>query len=212
MLEEFFKKNKKSGESNKYFNDFTAKGEFAISNNDSLKSLFSQLAGLTFDNGILRIHSLGSSYVWTEYITYYFEEYKNKVYSFAFDWLGRQFSVDLFNKDLIYMFDPATGESFKLEQNIFGFFNEDLSIYKEGTLITDEFYQLSNLHLNNLDFNQCIGYKKILFLGGEDNISNLELIDMEVYWEINRQVFRKIKGLPEGMKINKISFKDTRYS
>ncbi|WP_434798222.1 T6SS immunity protein Tdi1 domain-containing protein [Terrisporobacter vanillatitrophus] len=33
-----------------------------------------------------------------------------------------------------------------------------------------------------------MGYKVPLFLGGEDDISNLEEIDMEVYWSVTGQL------------------------
>ena len=35
-----------------------------------------------------------------------------------------------------------------------------------------------------LPHNKCVGYKVPLFLNGEDDIENLEVSDMEVYWEI----------------------------
>jgi hypothetical protein len=39
-----------------------------------------------------------------------------------------------------------------------------------------------------LDHNKCVGYKVPLFLGGEDEISNLDELDMEVYWSIIGQL------------------------
>jgi hypothetical protein len=43
-------------------------------------------------------------------------------------------------------------------------------------------------------------------LGGEDDIDNTEIIDMDVYWDINYKIFSKIKGLEEGSIINKIKY------
>ena len=35
-----------------------------------------------------------------------------------------------------------------------------------------------------LKHNECAGYKVPLFLNGDDVVDNLEISDMEVYWEI----------------------------
>jgi hypothetical protein len=35
-----------------------------------------------------------------------------------------------------------------------------------------------------LKYDQCVGYKVPLFLNGQDELENLEVSDMEVYWEI----------------------------
>ena len=53
---------------------------------------------------------------------------------------------------------------------------------------------------------QCAGYKVPLFLGGEDNSDNMELIDMEVYWDMTTQIWEAVKDLPEGTKIGNIRF------
>jgi hypothetical protein len=37
------------------------------------------------------------------------------------------------------------------------------------------------LNGKNLEHDQCLGFKKLLFLGGEDELENYEQIDMEVY-------------------------------
>lgn len=39
-----------------------------------------------------------------------------------------------------------------------------------------------------LPHDKCIGYKVPLFLNGDDDISNLEVSDMEVYWGIMAQL------------------------
>ena len=41
---------------------------------------------------------------------------------------------------------------------------------------------------------QCIGYRVPPTLGGADELSNLELTDMEVYWSVVGQINAKIKN------------------
>lgn len=43
----------------------------------------------------------------------------------------------------------------------------------------------------DIPHDKCVGYKVPLFLNGEDNISNLELSDIEVYWGIMGQMIAK---------------------
>ena len=88
----------------------------------------------------------------------------------------------------MYMFDPATGEYFEMEQDLFGFLNEDLVEYRNDLLGEDRFFELYQNDKTPLNIDQCFGFKIFLFLGGEDSNENLEKIDIEVYWELNSQV------------------------
>jgi hypothetical protein len=171
---------------------------------DYLKFCFQILGGMSIENGLFRIHTFGSSYVWTEYIYNYFDKYKGKVYPFGYDWMGRQFVVSLSDRNKIYMLDPATGEDFEMEQSVEGFLNDDVVNYQEETFNKDFFNNLLIDKKQNLGFDQCFGFIKPLFLGGKDEMNNYEVTDMEVYWEFNYQIFLKIRNLPPGAKINEI--------
>ena len=52
--------------------------------------------------------------------------------------------------------------------------------------LASEFFQEWFLANDNyiLKKNECVGYKVPLFLNGEDEIENLEISDMEVYWTV----------------------------
>ena len=163
----------------------------------------------SFEKGLFRIHTLGSSFYWTEIVTEYFKKHKGKVYCFAFDWMGRQFAIDLKGKNLIYMFDYATGESFIMAQTLNGFFEEDLFTYREDTLLVDLFENFFVKEKRSfLEFDECITFKQPLFTGGEDNIENMEIGDIEVNWEINYQLFCKINKLSNNTLIKDISIED----
>lgn len=47
-------------------------------------------------------------------------------------------------------------------------------------------------------YEQCIGYKKPLFLGGTDGIDNLEVSDLDVYWHLMGQLIAYAKGAAPG--------------
>lgn len=43
---------------------------------------------------------------------------------------------------------------------------------------------------NKIEYGRCAGYVIPLFLGGADDITNLEDSDMEVYWNIMTQILK----------------------
>lgn len=161
--------------------------------------------GATFDNGLYRVHTFTSSLKWSLLIAEFFNDYSNKIYPFGFDWMGRQFCLRS-SGDMLLMFDPATGEAFELEQTISLLHNEDFANDKDGMLSSVLFTNL--LHKNglaNIKYNECLGYKVPLFLGGKDEPNNYEVQDLEVYWHIQNQLYKKVKDLPEGTKIGNIN-------
>jgi hypothetical protein len=54
-------------------------------------------------------------------------------------------------------------------------------------------------------YDQCVGYRTPLYLNGEDEVTNLEMSDFELYWGISAQLLQKVRRLPVGARINKIS-------
>ncbi|MFD1001463.1 T6SS immunity protein Tdi1 domain-containing protein [Ohtaekwangia kribbensis] len=174
---------------------------------DKLRALMAQLGGSSLDNGLYRVHTFSSSYYWESIIGNYFAAYKDKICPFSFDWMGRQFALDLKTPDRILMFDPATAEDFLLNESLEVFHNETLVDDRLETLAEDNFLEaLKSLKKPRINFDQCIGYKKPLFLGGVDSFENYEVADLEVYWDIQSQIYHQIKNLPPGTKINSVSF------
>ncbi|MFD2434942.1 T6SS immunity protein Tdi1 domain-containing protein [Mesonia maritima] len=136
-----------------------------------------------------------------------FPQYKNKICCFSYDWMGRQFAIDITDPKKNYLFDAATGEDFELPQTLNGFFNEELVDYRDDTLIPEDFNDiLKKLKIDILSPNKCIGYKQLLFLGGEDNLDNTEVIDMDIYWNMNYQIYSKIHKMKKRNIINNIKY------
>ena len=52
------------------------------------------------------------------------------------------------------------------------------------------------------DSSQCVGFRKPSFLGGKDEMDNLELSDMSVYLELFAQMWEKVRNLPSGTRVN----------
>jgi len=172
-----------------------------------LSELFQMCGGRSYNNGVYRVHTIGSSIHWSELISDYFPNYKGKIVPFGFDWMGRQFCIKIDKPNMIYMFDPATAEDFELKESLEQFHNHDLVFDRESILSENSFHDiLKLLNSTGIQFNDCVGYKVPLFLNGEDSITNYEITNTGVYWEFQRQIYTQIKDLPDGTKINEIKF------
>lgn len=189
-----------------YYNQFAPNVDIFAFSNPKLEKIFDIYAGCSISRGLFRFHTIGSSSIWTNIITTYFGKYKGLVCCFAFDWMGRQFGISK-TGEYIYMFDPATGEVLELQEAIDTFLNEDLVKYKNETFNCELFTDILDLYGKDLEFNKCFGFKVLLFLGGKDELKNYEITDMEVYWEMNYQIFNQINKLPPSKLINNVDFK-----
>lgn len=167
-----------------------------------------ELGGSSFEDGLYRLHTPHSSCYWTRLVSEYFENYKGRICCFGFDWLGRQYAIDTKKPDVIYMFDPSTGEDFELGVSFSDFHNDELVKYRDETLSSAEFKKWLSKSGTPLEFNQCIGFKVSLFMGGIDRIENYDLSDMEVHWELSYQLYCKARNLPEATLIDKVSLRD----
>ncbi|MBP6730714.1 MAG: DUF1851 domain-containing protein [Chitinophagales bacterium] len=174
--------------------------------NDELKKFLQTEGGTSFCDGLYRIHTLGSSYFWTSVIENCFPKYKNRVHCFSFDWLGRMYAKGLDNK-LIYMFDEATAKAYELKTSLQDFHSVEIMNHPDEILNEDYFTNWLNEYGRTLSFDECVGFITPLFLGGEDQFNNYEIVDMEVNWETSFQIYNQIKGLPKNTIIDKVKLK-----
>jgi len=56
-------------------------------------------------------------------------------------------------------------------------------------------------HGHNLGPNQCYSFKVLPVLGGEYELSNFEVTDLYVHFDLAGQIHQKIKDLPDGTAI-----------
>jgi hypothetical protein len=178
---------------------------------EPLFELMQECGGCSFWGGLYRIHSTTSSVHWAIIIENYYPTYLGKIIPFGYDWMGRQFCNYKGEPNLILMFDPATVEDYKLERNVIDFHNIDLVDNRESMLSDLLFKQVKHfLKIEKVAYQECIGYRVPLFLNGMDEFPNQEIIDMEVYWETQCQLYKQIKDLPEGTKIGSIKFTERK--
>jgi hypothetical protein len=155
-----------------------------------------EFQGQTFNKGLYRIHKISDLDKWNSILFDTFPSYKNKIFCFSYDWLGRQFALDftrlLEGEPMILMLEPGTGEALEIPSTFLSFHEEELVEYQDAALAVEFFNEWKKENTKPLDHNNCVGYKVPLFLGGEDEISNLEVSDMEVYWGIIGQLKKQL--------------------
>lgn len=175
---------------------------------ERLGGLFAECGGLSINKGLYRVHSYSSGVLWSDLVRQYFPDLKKTILPFGYDWIGRQYCIIHGVDNVLVMFDPSTVEYFEMAGDIADFHNIDLVDDRDATVSENSFHStMSRLRINELDINQCVGYKVPLFLGGNDDPGNYEVVDMEVYWDIQVQIYNQIKDLPPGTKISGIKFK-----
>lgn len=140
--------------------------------------------GLSFLNGMYRMFKTDDIDKWNNIVEQSFPRYKGLFDVFGYDWLGRIFAVKK-SQGTVLMFEPGTGEVFDIPVSIEDFHNIEIVEYHEDSLASkffNEWYEKQEHYV--LKYNECAGYKIPLFLNGDDIVDNLEVSDMEVYWEI----------------------------
>lgn len=145
-------------------------------------------SGYTFKNGLYRIHHKENMSQWTKIVEEAFPEYKGKILVFGYDWLGRQFGHNN-QTGTILLFEPGTGDVLNIPADFINFHNEEIADYSEDSLASaffEEWFESDDG--KELPHDKCVGYKVPLFLNGEDDLDNLEISDMEVYWGIMSQL------------------------
>ncbi|KAA1247220.1 hypothetical protein [Aquimarina sp. RZ0] len=155
--------------------------------------------GDVFENGLFQILTFQNAYKWTNLITTnYFPEFKYKLFCYAMTWQGCILAVNEEN-DTIYIFDPATCEYFAMEDtSLNDFLSEEFLENEDEIIYSDDFkLSLSFMNIEELDSAFCIAHKISLFLGGEDQIENQEIIDTEVMWDLQIQIAESINEIPD---------------
>jgi Domain of unknown function (DUF1851) len=175
--------------------------------------LASQFAGCSFENGLYRLHDDRTGPLGLALIEQAFPDFARRARPFGYDWLGRQFALDAGRiedgEPLVLMMEPGTGETLEVPLPFEGF-HEHLDELREPALAAGFFAQWVSANPAQLPLRsgECVGYRVPLFLGGQDTVANLEVIDFEVYWSLCGQLRQGTRHLPTGTTVQQVSLGD----
>ncbi|WDD35970.1 hypothetical protein PQG02_31690 (plasmid) [Nostoc sp. UHCC 0926] len=167
--------------------------------------------GSTFNNGLYRLHQIVEIEKWTLIVESAFPYFKGRINCFAYDWLGRQFTLDSNRvsegEPLLLMFDVGAGEALEISVS-FNDFHNLIVDYPKDALASHLFSEWKTTVVHEVQLHECVGYKIPLFLNGKEELSNLEVSSMKVYWELIGQILQQVRKLPAGSQISKIEIRD----
>lgn len=182
------------------------------SNNQAPDDSQDDMAGRTFLDGAYRAHRAEDIGKYTALAVATFPDLENRITCFGSDWLGRQFATDearlVRGERQILLLEPGTGEALEIPVSLDIFYTEELIHQPDAAVAFDFFQNWLSSGGKVPSYGQCVGYKKPLYLGGEDDITNVEITDFEVYWCLSAQLLKQIRGLPEGAVIDSVSITD----
>lgn len=173
-----------------------------------LSQFLSRFGGRSFGGGIYRVIRGEAVSDWGRTVASAFPAFDQRIMCFAYDWLGRVFALDVARiedgRPGVVMFEPGTGEAFELPCNLTTFHEVELILHQEEALALSFKKKWLDFGGMNPSYDECIGYKVPLFLGGKDTIDNLHRTDLDVYWSLAVQLIEKTRGLPPGTSIESV--------
>ncbi|TMJ17221.1 MAG: DUF1851 domain-containing protein [Alphaproteobacteria bacterium] len=159
--------------------------------------------------GAYRRHRPEDVASFTELAIEAFPDLAGRISCFGADWLGRQFATDkarlVGGEPQILLLDAGAGEALQVPASITEFHERELLEAPDEAIALSFYKEWIRRGGDAPAYDQCVGYKQPLFLGGTDDVSNLEVSDFEVYWSICAQLLDQTRHLPPGTRIGRVS-------
>lgn len=160
-----------------------------------------------FFDGAYRLHRSGDVGRFTDLARTAFPDFADRIECFGADWLGRQFARDhgrhQDGQPLVLMLEPGTGEVLEIPADYTSFHENELLEQAEAVAALSFYERWRSAGGARPRYDQCIGYKVPLFLGGLDDLPNLEVSDLDVYWTLASQLLAQIRETPSGTVIDR---------
>lgn len=183
-----------------------ARGQGLVPDLPGLTQFFEEYGGASFEDGLYRIMRPADLPRWQARVDLGFPEYGDRAICFAFDWAGRVFALDTERLEDgragVVLLEPGTGEVLRIPSNLETFHDNELVEFGEAALGISFYEQWRATGGAAPDYDQCVGYRKPLFLGGVDEVENLEVSDLDVYWHLMGQMIEQTRGLPPGTRVH----------
>ncbi|WP_308918280.1 T6SS immunity protein Tdi1 domain-containing protein [Jannaschia sp. LMIT008] len=112
---------------------------------------------------------------------------------FATDWLGRVFATRADRVGTVAILEPGTAEVLDTGIDLAAFHRTEIVEQADAALAVDFYGAWRDGGGAVPAADQCVGYRRPLFLGGGDDVENLELGDMDVYWSVMAQTVEQIR-------------------
>lgn len=190
-----------------FFEYFSGDLALEVSEGDPYEVLIGELGGRSFGNGIFKVFSREELAKWDRIVGSCYTALHGNFRLFGYDWMGRCFALDENRPHAgeVILLEIGTMKALYIERGLLDFLNDEIP-HRADACLAAEFYAdwlASHAPVGPME---CAGYRIPLFLGGEDSLENMEISDMEVYWDMTDQLWEAVKDLPEGTKIGNVTF------
>ena len=113
---------------------------------------------------------------------------------FGSDWLGRVFATRADRPGMVVIAEPGTADLLEVPVGLEEFHASEIVEHADAALAAS-FYDAWRADGGAApEASQCVGYRQPLFLGGADEVENLQLSDMDVYWSVMAQTVERIRS------------------
>jgi hypothetical protein len=180
------------------------RGEAAGVPPSEIDDLFESYGGFEFEYGLYRVHSKSNSRNWIPKIRSAFPAESEGITPFGQDWQGNQFAWRGGTKPAVLLFQIASGEAFEIADSLEVAHEDEFVDHAQEALNIGLWREWRSNGGGNPSADICVGYRIPLFLGGKDRLDNIEMSNLDVYWEITSQLRNQTRGLPPGTKISSI--------
>lgn len=172
-----------------------------------LQPIIQLMSGATLDSGFYRFHTPESARTGTQACSRLITGFEGRYYSFAFDWLGREVAVDIRPRPedgYVIVVDPGAGEYLKTGCRLSDWHD---AVASDEDPLAGTFYsewRSQDTERGPLRFDQAVGYKIPLFLGGRDEVGNLEVVPRGLYFELCTQLAHGTRHMSPGETIDQV--------
>lgn len=172
------------------------------------RSMVDQLGGKSYQQGILVVFDNEEVARSTLTIWEMFPRLKDQATVFGCDWKGRYFATRQADGEEVILIEPDTDSIYEIEVGLAEFYNSELVQHHDAALASTFFQEWKENTPEELLLHQCVGYRVPLFLGGEDVVDNLEIVERQFYAEFCGQLLKKVRNLPEGTPVSDIRMEE----
>ena len=179
---------------------------------EDLRASVATFGGKSFNRGIYRAFTPKEILEYTEIAGRLYNKLPGRVTVFGCDWLGRLFAVDtdglVDRQALVLLLETERGKGIAIDLPVVEFYNQVL-VEDADEVLAKPFFEEWRRETNlDIGIDECVGYKVPVFLGGEDELANLEVSDRAVYTEMLAQLRAKVRNMKEGQKVGQVTVKD----
>lgn len=206
-LKHLLNKNNGRPESLDAFCEFFGVPPVGLDRADPYEAVIASLGGRSFGRGAFKVFCASDLSKWDEIAKALFTALEDELKVFGYDWMGRIFGLDMREGPdfgTVVLMDASIVRYYSTGRGLLGFLNEEIPCHSEACLEMRAYEEWVASH-GTVPLLECAGYRVPMFLGGNEEVSNMGLLDMEVYWDITTQLWQLARELPDGTKIGNVT-------